>query len=1001
MSSSKLPVSADIQISIGDHLFFMKANFQASEKIEFDLGNKTLNDNLFELFSREQSQIVTVDEGDKLKKVQGFRERFSYWRKGKHKEVSPIISQVLQQLDQFLQTKTKESTQVKETYRFVIQNFFSKNGKIGRLPQKLFDPNAIEKEGGLKYFLLPQNTVQFKCGPDQFFQFRSEKFKGDDLPFPLSLELENSDASANFWMLLQQKKGGLFAVDSTGKHLYKVSGLRERIRYHWRNRKGEEERKTKEVLKKTFNSLNFKLSRELSEIERKVYRVVISYLFRTNGAIKSLTEEHDLLSEAPFRESALSWFAMPVNTIRLKVGEGKSMLFTSDKLAPHYLNVKGSIDWDLKNDDFNNTFWSFLTREKGMRYSLNQEGELIVIRGLAERIRYRKHKEAIDETINFKFNGLIKSLDDQLSQADRSQDPVFSLLLRHFFDEQGVIGRLSRKIFSRSHFHKCYKIEELLEPVLETKRKAFKETIVQFKKQETAVNWLKLEEACIDYVYAEMSFAHVVGIPLKKISKEGSGGARFAFDRFKKKVLVIKPGDEGPYGINNPNWVKASIKRALGSEKRCLKGNSEPLAEVDSYSIDRSFSLNIVPTTDLRYVASMDFVGPRVKDCSLQMYVQGCKPLEDYLKIPKWVNHMPRTFMRWYFGGLEEHQKKTLSKRVQSLLQWLRVKLGGEAFEKQLNQKLPPDKMRSMFERVGVHNFLSEDTDCHFKNILVREESVIPKNTLVKKLFNSKEKLSDQEIDTFVEDFFKENYFQEFLGHFLLSEKIETDSETTQISLVKHDGGGSNPHHHPNGYFSTRYKHLFEVLPHFREKFSTEIQDKFLNNNGDPSFLTFLESKLYRALNKLFEDVEGCENFDMFWKKNCLLFQEWMLVREAKRKAEIEMTILSQLKAPMGISPNRYKRTVKKELKRIHQNIRTRVDSWEVLQAHLAQNEPMRALFKTMTPKQFKAKLEEIHKNGIDWISTQKISQIPSIIAPSSTKGESKRLTLSIHEGKA
>ncbi len=875
-----------ISISILGHseILLSSPKQEENSSLQIDLHDEVVNANLHALFSRQPGTRYYLDETGKLKELIGFRKRFSFWKSNEAQaKVKRTIDGVLEKLDGYLQEQAVKP-EAHAIHRFVIHNYFGPRGSIGRLSSHIYNHLHHSKQG-LSYFLLPENTVRIQVEENRYLVFRSDNFKGYTLPLLLSLKDMAESEKHNLWSLLNRKKGEIFWIKAEdGACLKKVSGC-ERLRYLF-DRKAHED-KVQGVIHTTFEALNRSLGTAFhDETTRNIYRTVFSHFFSAEGSLGRLSKRVFHL-ESFDKATALGWSMLPNNSVWIKAGEGRYLAFTSEKLEKNYLQILSPIDLSVGDNNEQEFFFRFLQRKRGMRFYLNETGGLEEVKGIQKWFFYWKNRKALQEGLKSKMDAIPALLNTKLDTISADDEALYQTIVASFFQREGSFARLTPKIYDRAHLDQKTSIEKLLDPELAMKKEFFKVALFQLQNnpRDPALR-RKAAEACMDLVFEEMTFVHSLGIPLKKITSGGSGGARFAYDRFGNIILVVKPGDEGPHGENNPQWY-AGIKQLFVSQSSCLKGNSEPLAEVLSYVIGNTCGLDVVPPTDLRFVESKGFNGHHFKECSVQMFVKGASSLREYLEIPHWMESLPRWFLRWYFAGLEEEKKKTLPQFLQTFLEDLRNHLGGVQKEQTIREKIPEEHVLPLFETMGIHNFLIEDIDCHLENMLFLSttQEKTADQTPSERLFSSSENLTEEEIGQFVDTFFSADHFQQFLRQLLSSVEFDiNETETRKVTLIKHDGGSSNPHHHPSGYLSTRFKHLFEVFPHFRQPFSKNVKTSFTHEVKKEDFMKALSEKTYMELRKLMESLLGYDTFPEFWTTNQDWFELWIGAEEKERK---------------------------------------------------------------------------------------------------------------------
>lgn len=723
-----------------------------------------------------------------------------------------------------------------------------------------------------------------------------------------NVKLKSENATHNLQQLFERKRGSLLHVDDAGK-LVKVEGVGNWLSYQWN--RAEEREKVRQVINATLEQFNgFLAGRE----EQKVAELAVKFLFDKTGeyGIGRLGKElynHKMVKQ----DNELSKHLLPNGTIRIKFADDKFV----DLKHPDF-QEKAILPINLGEEHANHNLWMLLKRKQGQIYQANEvTGKL---ERVENRLAYLWNRKTNDEKVQNIVTTELKRLNIFYSKIQMTQ--VHQYALEKIFTQDSPLCRMNQKVFSRRAVAEGSNLEMFLAPDLKRHREVLVDALFQLNQKSTKEGKLHVEHAFMDLVYAEFEFTQrKLGIELGRVGDGGSGGARYGFNRFGKKILVIKPGDEGPHGVNNPQWY-AQIKRLFVSPRPCLDGNSEPMAEMDSWVCDRSFfEIWSVPPTDVRYVVSRDFVGSAYKECSVQMYVRGCQTLGEYVGVPPKMIRLPRSLLRWYLDDDE------------------------------VRHKVPAESLK----RVAAHNFLTEDIDCHLENILALATDISPSITIIDGIFKNDPDLTKKEISDCVNQLFKKKENQVLLRHLLNSEEKTIDGKRKRVTLVKHDGGSSNPHSHPGFWdiHSLKYKHLFEILPHFDQQFPDEIKD--LIQNGSKPLRNFLFEKGMRLLANT---MPGGEDFKTFWnlKENQSLFKRWIFTRdihEARRLATllrdklIDATTVDEVK-----DAKYYKSYYAHHLIRIRGTIRTRIHSFRVLNKYVREDRVMRDVFVNVRDKE-------------------------------------------------
>ncbi len=730
---------------------------------------------------------------------------------------------------------------------------------------------------------------------------------------PLSSQIINftpgfsdADTTRNLQTLFNRSLRGVKYRVKEGQ-LHKVEGLWDRIVYFF-NRTAEQA-KVKRVIGNALVAFNTLLSEQQDNEE---HRLAARSLFLRIGSLSSNVMDRFYF----YSDNALSRYSMGAHTIRVKVGEN-FVDYNDDTLG------SSIVEFDLGDPIANTNFAQLLTRKKRERFQVS-EGKLEKTRYRILRDQERPVREAVSNTLD--------QLETYLQRTEITR--VHKVALKHIFSSSSLSG-MKREVYDRGAIAEGSKLEEILFEVFEFDRAEKTQCLANALKNYRTTTNKSEAKANIETTFMRLSldefyFAQRLGLDLERVGDGGSGGARYARDRFGRKLLVVKPGDEGPHGVNNPQWY-ARIKRWFGSPRSCLRGNSEPQAEVDSYLLDRRLRIFQVPPTELTYLASKRFNGADYKECSVQMFVDGCKTLGEYVNISPRMHNFPRSYLR---NRCNENREELLARIPQASA-----------------------------ERVAMHNFGIEDIDCHFENILVCERE-IAEPSIIERLFNDDD-VADDEIDAFVEKFYSHSHNQTLLKALLFSEEVLVDGERKRIGFIKHDGGSSGPHRHPNSFFSTRFKHLFEVLPSFDENFSDKA--RALLTEKHQVFAEFLLEKGTREVRNILES--GL--FIRYWDDHVARqnFKQWLLEtdqqEEQRKRTEVARNLMIHCEIPPGKEED-YRGYFMYHLDRIHRNMETRIDSWKVLQRYITSEEPMRNLLQIRNRNDFERELSGLDSSGIE-----------------------------------
>lgn len=906
-----------ISISFGEGIQPLRLPSRMQSEISFDLGDKDVNKELALLCS-DPSANLSVDKENRLIKSTGLVAALKRpFTRGTEEKVQAKVQFLISSLNNHLESKDEAD---REVYITVMRYFFSKQGPLAHYKHLIDEGTTLDR------YLLPENAVKLHFGDSKFLTVIYQKFQRLHSRFPETIELGDQVSNHNLWMLLKRRKGESFYIDSEGC-LQTLSSLRDRAFFIWN--KSDQQQKIQQAVTKTIQLFDTFLGPKLKDPESqeivKVYRHALKYFLNPKGTLGSLPSEvFDRGSINP--EGNIARLLMPEGSVKLKIGAGRYINYISSQLKT-IQDLPFILDLTLDSDETNHNLNMLMRRGKGTIFAL-EEGKFIPVSG---HFWNKDHQDQIKE----KITHVLLELEKNLNKQDQKGQDVLKVLITELFQKEGCMTRLSASVLDRGAIKEGSEIEktlnqdlskareELVDAILGCERLfsitgADRNAVTQFVgklfESENNQKLLKqffnltdiddeerkslqtVEKKFMNLTFAEFLFAQSLGIELKGVSDGGSGGARYAYDRFGHKILVIKPGDEGPHGINNPQWY-ARLKQLFVSPHFCLNGNSESLAEEDSYVMDRFFKFYIVPPTDLRRVESKTFHGEiHDKECSVQMFVKDCKPLADHLGVSYYLQNLPRSFFRWLMGGKYNPQTDNT---------WLANVFGRVKRHEEFLNKIPQD----IFEKLVLHNFLTEDIDGHFGNALVLDDG----------------------------------------------------------RVLKHDGGDTHPHDHPDheDYLSTRFKHLIEVLPQCDSSFSPDAKDLILDRQH--ILFEVLEEKATRAICNI---IWPKAVLDGFWtKENSLLVKQWIFGGENSDlydqilKALVDLSVeKTDLKTEGQKSLYRKKcqRFYSYHLKRIKKTIMTRIDSWKVLIDHLQTDKPIRDLLLIVSRRDFEEKLKSI-----------------------------------------
>ena len=147
------------------------------------------------------------------------------------------------------------------------------------------------------------------------------------------------------------------------------------------------------------------------------------------------------------------------------------------------------------------------------------------------------------------------------------------------------------------------------------------------------------------------------GIQPRLVTK-GSSGSYFALNKEQRIVGIFKPKNEEPYGQLNPKWTKWLHRNLFPCffGRSCLIPNLSYISEAAACLLDRQLRTNIVPPTDVVWLASTsfnyDYFDRRAysnknkplpaKQGSFQVFLEGFSDATEFLKEHPWPDSAPQ-----------------------------------------------------------------------------------------------------------------------------------------------------------------------------------------------------------------------------------------------------------------------------------------------------------------------------------------------------------------------
>ena len=145
-----------------------------------------------------------------------------------------------------------------------------------------------------------------------------------------------------------------------------------------------------------------------------------------------------------------------------------------------------------------------------------------------------------------------------------------------------------------------------------------------------------------------------------KMIAQGSSGSYFARSSDGRVVGVFKPKDEEPYASRNPKWTKWIHRNLFPCffGRACLIPNLSYVSEASAYVLDSRLKTNLVPYTDIVWLASRSFYydfwdrrkywrGKKrlpPKQGSFQVFLNGYKDANIFLREHPWPDQSSPDF---------------------------------------------------------------------------------------------------------------------------------------------------------------------------------------------------------------------------------------------------------------------------------------------------------------------------------------------------------------------
>ncbi len=621
-----------------------------------------------------------------------------------------------------------------------------------------------------------------------------------------------------------------------------------------------------------------------------------------------------------------------------------------------------------------------LNRAKGTIFKSADGVALKEIQSWEMRRRFSYWKNLDQERVRVKqaVSTAIRALDSAIAAAhlltEVQEKALKQFLEDHFFTiltNDGVCARMRKDVFDRDVLLGRERgIEARLAPDIVQKR-AEKERVMKEHREggdERALQMRRaaLSVACYAVRDAEVCFSKKLGVPLKQIGSGGSGGACTGHALSRKKVTVVKPGDEGPYGVNTPSWM-SWIKQFFLSARKCLLWQSEPRAEEGSSRLAEVFEFANTPHTRTEEISARTFHRLSRKECSQQIFIDlgrkddgtpRVKTLGEYLGVSGQWNSIPRVLRCCMADNLSRRSGGSPRANYPYSNSWWK-RVARFLFEKlSCEQKPLPQVDEYLFIMAGLMKYLTGDIDTHFDNMLI---ATLPDEPFVEGSFLDKYfkgEASEAEIEGFIH---RGGDMDHLLCH-LFESRVLPSGE--RIAMINHDGGAAFPHSHPtswgiDSYLSGRHRFLFETHPIFEKPFPQEVRQKM--EGKDQVEVEFLmENALRELIGVIGIDARVYREFRKN-PANRLLFKKYIFLGKSNDLEELTRRLLQEKMGDYTLSASHYiyyDKQFRGDLKRIRGMTCVAADQYRFLIHHLAtkQDEPMRNLFMHIDQNDFNHK---------------------------------------------
>lgn len=312
------------------------------------------------------------------------------------------------------------------------------------------------------------------------------------------------------------------------------------------------------------------------------------------------------------------------------------------------------------------------SRERGQRFRVNKEGELVKLSGFWNKFDYFFNRSKIQSAVKDAITNTVS----QINNFEDQKEAIETLFFK-------TLTPLSSRVYDRGAL--TQQMAYYLSPELQKTKENY--TTNQTSAKELA---LKVEK---------VRLAVNLGTDFKPCD-EGHNGTYFGRDRLGTKMVVFKPSDEESLSANSPKLI-AKIKQLFFKVFPCLKLHNNIkreyayLNEVGAGKVDQILGFGLVPMTKLETFESEQFSGETEKKGSCQLFVNNATMAQVDLELPSFD-----FFLFW-------------KRFVQKL--WL----------KWFGDKMPTIMDQDQLEKLAIFDFITGNQDRHLNNLLVKEKKAV------------------------------------------------------------------------------------------------------------------------------------------------------------------------------------------------------------------------------------------------------------------------------------